>query len=156
MLPGMELISVLHRHAIPLVLIGGHAVNVHGFARVTEDIDVVWQRSTSSEAALLAALTEIDARFIADEIDPATGIERTCPVTSPFIQQAHSMMLWTRLGFLDLFDSVPGLPRESVSALFTDAIEADGVKYASLGWLKRMKIASNRGKDRLDLENLPD
>jgi hypothetical protein len=50
-------------------------------ARATEDLDIVWVRLPGSEQALLAAVTEIDAKYIGDEIDPATDLERTYPVT---------------------------------------------------------------------------
>ena len=36
-----------------------------------------------------------------------------------------------------------------------DAMIVDGHKYASLEWLRRMKKASGRPQDLIDLENLP-
>src|SRR5580704_7873658 len=99
--------DVLQRHGVPFVIIGGHAVNLHGYMRTTEDSDLIWLRSKESAAALLAALNEIHAQFITDEIDPATRIEKASPVTQPFITASHLMMLVTDLGFVDLFDYVP-------------------------------------------------
>jgi hypothetical protein len=49
------------RHHVPLVVIGGYAVIYHGYVRSTEDVDIVFQRTLESEAALLAALSELDA-----------------------------------------------------------------------------------------------
>ena len=141
---------------MPFVIIGGHAVNFHGYGRATEDIDVVWLRSPEAEQLLLRALTEIDARYIGKEIDPDTGIERTYPITLGFIQSSRLMMLWTRYGFLDLFDHVPGFPQENVRQLLTSSIESEELQYVSLNWLRQMKQASGRTKDRLDLENLPE
>ena len=43
MAPDIELLTILRRHAVPFVIIGGHAVNFHGYRRVTEDTDVVWR-----------------------------------------------------------------------------------------------------------------
>ena len=77
MAPDRSVLDVLHRHGVPFVVIGGHAVNYHGHLRATEDTDVVWQRSVDSEPRLLAALEELSAEWIGDEVDPATGIERT-------------------------------------------------------------------------------
>ncbi|MFM7035050.1 MAG: hypothetical protein ACKOYJ_07695 [Planctomycetia bacterium] len=45
MAPDHRLFEVLLRHRIPFVVIGGHAVNVHGHLRATEDTDVLWLRS---------------------------------------------------------------------------------------------------------------
>jgi hypothetical protein len=151
-----QLLEVLTRHGVPFVVIGGHAVNFHGFGRVTEDTDVVWLRSAQSEHALLDALVELDAHYIGKEIDPATGIERTYPVSLPFIKSSPLMMLLTKEGFLDLFDYIPGMPNEDARQLLTSSISSGSLRYASLEWLRRMKHVSGRAKDKLDLENLPE
>ncbi|MGA2584249.1 MAG: hypothetical protein ABSG31_13300 [Tepidisphaeraceae bacterium] len=78
------------------------------------------------------------------------------PVTLTYIHSTHIALLTTRLGFLDLFDFIPGFPQEDVTQLMDSAVESAGVKYASLPWLRRMKTASGRHKDKLDLENLPE
>ena len=78
--------ALLKRHGVPFVVIGGHAVNFHGYGRATEDVDVLWLRTAISEKALFAALAEINAQYISDEIDLATGMERparTSPRFSP-------------------------------------------------------------------------
>jgi len=154
--PDFELFDLLRRHSIPFVIVGGHAVNFHGYRRATEDTDVVWVRSAESERSLFQALSEIDAQYIGDDIDPATGIERTYPVDPTFIQISRLMMLWTKLGFFDLFDYVPGHPDADVRELLATSVEADGYRFASLDWLRRMKKVSGRTKDLLDLENLPE
>ena len=64
-------------------------------------------------------------------------------------------MLITDLGFLDIFDLIPGFPRVPVDELFESAIKIDGRPFVSLDWLKKLKLASNRPQDRIDLENLP-
>ena len=154
--PDFEILQSLKRHGIPFVIVGGHAVNFHGYRRATEDTDAVWLRSPEQEEALLKALTEIGARYIGTEIDPATGIERTFPVTLPWIRTTRLMMLYTKHGFLDLFDYVPGLPSEDPNVLITSGVEVDGLRFARLDWLRRMKQAAGRAKDALDLENLPE
>jgi len=149
-----QLLAVLRRHGVPFVVIGGHAVNFHGYIRTTEDVDVVWLRSPQAEQDLLAALTEVNAAFISNEIDPSTRLERTVPVTLQFIESRRLMMLVTRLGFLDLFDYVPGIPQEKPQLLFDSAVAMGDLKFVSLDWLRRMKHASARPKDLEDLQNL--
>ena len=65
------------------------------------------------------------------------------------------MMLCTSVGFLDLFDYVPGFHDVPVSEVWETALDVGGVRFASLEWLRRMKQAAGRPKDLLDLENLP-
>ena len=45
MAPDPGILDVLTRHAVPFVVVGGHAVNLHGYIRATEDTDVLWVRS---------------------------------------------------------------------------------------------------------------
>lgn len=154
--PELELVDVLRGHGVPFVVVGGHAVNVHGYRRATEDTDVVWLRSPAAEEALFRALTEVDARHIGRDVDPATGLERMIPVTIEWIRASHLMMLWTRHGFFDLFDYIPGFPAEAVGQLLATGMDVNGVRFASLEWLRRMKRAAGRPKDLLDLQNLPE
>ena len=147
--------ETLRRHGVPFVIVGGHAVNYHGHRRATEDADVVWLRTPQSERALAAALAELNAQYITREIDPATGIERALPVNASFVAANRLMMLWVPdLGFLDLFDYVPGEPGSDVAELFRTSVEAEGYRYASLAWLRRMKRQAGRSKDLQDLEEL--
>lgn len=151
-----QLIDALTSHSVPFVIIGGHAVTFHGYVRATEDTDIVFQRSAEAERSLLQALTDVNARWIGDEIDPETGIEQTHPVTIQYIQRTGLMMLVTDFGFLDIFDYIPGFPHEAVERLFATAVDQGSHRYVSLAWLRKMKSTTSRPKDQLDLENLPE
>lgn len=155
MAPDFRVFEILTGHGVPFLIIGGHAVSFHGYVRATEDTDVLWVRSPEAERGLLAVLEELHAEYIGKEIDPATGIEQTHPVTAAFIRSQSLMMLCTSAGFLDLFDYVPGYPEQAVAALFESCREAEGLRFVSLEWLRRLKAAAGRPKDLLDLENLP-
>ncbi len=150
------LLDVLRRHNVPLVIIGGHAVAYHGYVRATEDLDIVFRRTAESEQSLICALEEVNACWIGDEIDPQTGIERLHPVTTEFVRGTHLMMLETDHGFLDIFDYIPGFPAASVDELFDSAEQSGEYRYVSLAWLRKMKSATDRSADRLDLERLPE
>ena len=156
MSPDIRVLDTLRRFGVRFTIVGGHAVNVHGFTRITEDVDVVWLRSEEQEQKLLLALTELRAHYIGSEIDPATRIERTYPVTLAYIRSMHLMMVFMDEGFLDIFDYVPGFPDEDVNRLFESSVEVDGFSYASLAWLRKMKEAAGRPKDLLDLQKLPE
>ena len=149
-----RIFAALQKHGVPFIVIGGHAVIRHGYMRTTEDVDVVWLRSSESARALLASLTELQAVWIGKEIDRTTGIERTFPVSAAYIDCQHLMMLWTPWGPLDLFDYIPGIPDEDVRQLFETGVEGDGLRFSSLSWLRRMKRIAGRTKDLADLEEL--
>lgn len=147
--------GTLTRHHVPFVIIGGHAVNFHGHIRITEDSDIVWRRTTESEQSLLNALTELNARWLGDQVDPATGIEKDYPVTPAYIRSTHLMMVWTEKGFLDIFDHVPSKPELDIEPLFESSVTDGRFQYASYDWLVRMKQAAGRRKDLDDLANIP-
>lgn len=150
-----ELLRLLQRHQVPFVVVGGHAVTFHGHLRATEDVDVVWLRSPEADRRLLGALQELHAGWIASDIDPVTKLERVVPVTAAYIASKNLLMLVTDHGFLDLFDYVPGLPDVTVDELAArSVVTPEGLHYASLDDLRRMKQASGRPKDLDDLQNL--
>ena len=155
MLPDTRAFLVLTRHRVPFVIIGGHAVNFHGYVRSTEDADAIWIRTSESKVALLAALTELHAQYIGNEKDPATGLEKMYPVTPSYINVSHLIMVWTDIGFLDLFDYIPGYLDADVNEFYAESHERDGLRYASRSWLEKMKRAAGRSKDLDDLANLP-
>jgi hypothetical protein len=151
----LTIFQLLARAGVPFVIIGGHAVNFHGHVRATEDTDLIFERSPASEAALLEALESIHACWISDERDPATGHEKLIPVSLPYVRGEHLMMLTTDLGFVDLYDYVPGFPDVPVADIFSDSIKLDNLRFVSLLWLRKLKQAAGRHKDLDDLEHLP-
>jgi hypothetical protein len=146
---------MLARAGIPYVIIGGHAVNFHGYVRTTEDADVIFHRTPASETSLLRVLESIHACWVSNERDPQTGLERLVPVTSPYLRTQHLMMLNTDLGFLDIYDYVPGFPDVPVQELFTDSVVVEELRFISLHWLRKLKTSAARHKDLDDLEHLP-
>lgn len=64
-------------------------------------------------------------------------------------------MLGTTFGYVDMFDFLPGIPDVPVEALLQDIHVSQGCPFVSLEWLKRLKRASNRPIDQIDLEHLP-
>lgn len=158
MAPGNPLLVLEHlrKHEVPLVVIGGYAVTFHGYLRATEDVDIVFVRSEASEIALWEALDEINACWIGNELDPTTSLESLVRVNAAYIRSTRLMMLVTELGFLDIFDYVPGCPDVTVEELLSASIQHPaGYRFASLKLLRQMKSASGRPKDLLDLEMLP-
>lgn len=151
----LRFVDLMVEAGIPFVVIGGHAVNVHGFARATEDVDLLYQRSRDTDAQLCEVLDDINAFYIGNELDPETGIEKTYPVTIDYIHQNQLMMLGSDLGYIDLFTFVPGIPNASVEELIASAEHINDRPFVSLAWLRKLKEASGRPQDLIDIENLP-
>ena len=141
---------------MPFVIIGGHAVNFHGYVRTTEDADIVFDRTAASEAALLQFLQSIRACWISHERDLQTGLERLIAVSAACVHTEHLMMLWSDLGFLDIYDFVSGFPDTPVQEFFADAGALGELRFVSLAWLRKLKAHAVRHKDLDDLEHLPE
>jgi len=55
-----RLLSVLHDAEVRFVIIGGVAATIHGSARLTSDLDVVYARDRENLERLVAALQPLD------------------------------------------------------------------------------------------------
>ena len=89
----------------------------------------------------------------------ATGLiqipdTKEIPVNQKYLSN-HLMMMKTDLGYLDIFDFIPGFPEIPTEELFDTAENYQGTKIVSLEWLKKIKNASGRSRDIEDLKNLP-
>ena len=51
-----RLLDTLGKHEIKFILVGGAAAIAHGSARLTQDLDIVYERSTENIDRLVAAL----------------------------------------------------------------------------------------------------
>lgn len=149
-----DFVTKLSNRNVKFAVIGGHAVNFHGYLRTTEDLDLVFLREQATEDALLQTLEEFNAFWIGDEIDPETGLEVTHPISLDYLRSHSLLMLGTTFGYVDMFDFLPGIPAVSVEVLLQDTQQSEGCPFVSLDWLKRLKRASNRPIDRIDLEHL--
>lgn len=146
--------EILKEHGVEFVIIGGHAVNYHGYVRTTEDFDIIVKADDANSHKLFETLSKMNACWITDEIDPETKIEKTRPVTLSYMNNNHLMMLCTDHGYLDIFDFIPGFPEVPVGDIFATCDESLGLKYISLEWLIKIKQKSGRSRDLDDLENL--
>lgn len=151
----LSIVDRLMNRGVDVVVIGGHAVIFHGYLRTTEDIDLIFRRTPSNEERLFEVLLEMNAFWISNEIDPITKLEIIQPISLPYIRENSMMLLGSRLGYIDLFDFVPGLPETPFDEIWRQAINANGRPFVSLDWLRRMKQTANRPQDQIDLQHLP-
>lgn len=147
------IISVLHRHGVKFVVIGGFAVQLHqvdGLAR-TSDIDVTPEPSRDNLERLIAALAELDARLRGEGL-PDEGLE--IPWHVELLERMDlALNLLTRFGPLDLSlhpsgtDGYADLSRSSTELPLGETL----VPTASLEDIVRSKTAAGRAKDNLAL-----
>jgi predicted nucleotidyltransferase len=146
-----EILRVLAAHSVEFVVIGGVAVQAHGYIRWTKDLDVIVRPTALNFSRLSEALGELEAER------RGSG---TLKLTDPHqLRRAPLVPVMTAAGPLDVVnvEHVRGAPR-SYDALREAAlvIELSGseVAVAGLSDLIRMKRAAGREHDLADIEAL--
>jgi hypothetical protein len=139
-----QIIPPLVRAKVDFILVGGMAAILHGSARVTFDVDLLYARTEENIERLAAALA------------PHGPYLRDAPPNLPFSWDAKTIsgglnfILTTKLGDVDLFAEVAG--GETYSDLLSHSfdVEAFGVRFkcVDLPTLIRIKEAADRPKDR--------
>jgi hypothetical protein len=146
-----ELLRVLVAHGVDFVVIGGIAVQAHGYIRFTKDLDAIVEPATLNFSRLSEALGELEAA-----LRGPGALKLTDPHQS---RRAPLIPVMTTAGPLDVrnADQVAGGPR-SYDALRHAAlvIELAGleVPVAGLSDLMRMKRTAGREHDLADIDAL--
>jgi hypothetical protein len=137
------LLSTLGRSEVSYILVGGAAAIAHGSARLTQDVDIVYDRSPANLDRLVAALSGHKPYL------------RGAPPGLPFAWDRTTLLrgmnftLSTTLGDIDLLGEIPG--GGAYPDLIAGAIELQvfGTRCLSLSLpqLIRAKRAAGRPKD---------
>ena len=137
------LLRTLDDQGVAYILVGGAAATVHGSARLTLDVDVVYRRTPDNLARLVSALAPY-----------APGL-RGAPAELPFqwdvetLDRRLNFTLTTTLGPIDLLGEIVG--GGTYEELFADTTEvtAFGVRCrcVTLDRLIRLKRAAGRPRD---------
>jgi hypothetical protein len=129
------------------VLIGGLAAVAQGAPIATFDVDIVHARTPSNIDALLAFLTQVNARYRG-----RPGGSPLAPSRTALEGPGHSLFM-TDLGPLDVLGAIEG--GRSFDDLLPDAVEIDlrgsAIKVLSLAAIVRHKRSSSHAKDQLML-----
>ncbi len=133
----------LNAHHVEYLLIGGYAVNYHGYPRATADMDIWVAAHPANADKVVAALKEF-------------GLD--LPELSPELF-LHPWQI-VRLGLppvrIEVSTTISGVDfAECYAARVTDTLDGIPVCIISLGHLKLNKKASGRHQDLADLEHLP-
>lgn len=142
-----ELINLwksLNEHSVEYIMIGGFAVNLHGFSRTTGDLDIWLKDSKDNRSNLGKALAQFGYGNIAfDKID--------------FIPGWSNLYIGNGIS-LDIVTSMVGL--ENIT--FDDALSAAAVArifdvevpFLQINQLIQNKKSTNRPKDKIDIIEL--
>lgn len=145
MSPELErLLPILVRAGAEFIVIGGVAGTIHGAARATYDVDLLYARNAEN------------IHRLANSLAPHKPYLREAPPGLPFtwdaktIRSGLNFTLTTELGDIDLLGEVAR--RETYTDLLPHSfdVEAFGVRFkcVDLPTLIRIKEAAGRAKDR--------
>ena len=137
------LIPLLVKGGVRFILVGGAAAVAHGSSRLTNDLDIVYERSTEN------------IRRIIDTLDPYQPYLRGAPPGLPFRWETKTLAaglnftLTTSLGNIDLLGEIAGGGKFETLIDESSAIEIFGVSClcVSLEKLIQLKRAAGRPKD---------
>ncbi len=145
-----ELIERLSAAEVDFIVVGGLAVNAWGHLRGTRDLDIVPEPGKENLERLATVLEALGGRVEVAEGRLGPSAIRT------FLAAGDRTLVATELAPVDVLQGHPPVPR--FADLDRDAVDVDlggvNVRVCSLEVLRAMKQASNRSRDREDLEAL--
>lgn len=98
-----RLLTVLASHEVKFIIVGGVAATIHGSARLTNDLDIVYARDGENIQRLVAAL------------QPLGPYQRGAPAGLPFrfdektLRAGLNFTLTTEAGAIDLLGEIAGV-----------------------------------------------
>ena len=143
MIDFQKLLEALSSGGVKFVIVGGVAATIHGSARLTSDIDVVYERSDTNFRRLVSAL------------GPLGPYLRGAPAGLPFrfdeetLRHGLNFTFTTSAGPIDLLGELTGVGRYAQLEGHTVDVELFGTTYRCLDLetLIRAKRAAGRPKD---------
>jgi hypothetical protein len=141
------LLDALGKHEVAFIVIGGAAAVAHGSARLTQDLDIVYQRSPANLDRLVAALAEYKPYL--------RGVPPGLPFSweSSTLARGLNFTLVTAIGDIDLLGEIPGGGSYEDLAGETIALEVFGTRCLCLSLLQLIRAKRAAGRPR-DLDTL--
>ena len=135
--------GVLVRGGVEFIVIGGAAATIHGSARVTRDVDIVYRRTAEN------------LRRMVDALSPYSPYLRGAPAGLPFrwdedtLRRGLNFTLTTSIGDLDLLGEVTGGGNFEALLAHSSPVQAFGIECLCLNLDKliQVKRAAGRPKD---------
>jgi hypothetical protein len=146
-------LRTLMAYKVDFVVIGGLAARLHGSPTVTNDLDICHDRSATNLKRVAGALEEMEARLRLP--DPAERVDIS--IDERLLAATQDLTLMTAFGGFDLLARPAGTEGYKELIRGAVALELDrglSVAVASIDDLIRMKRASGRPKDLIEVEVL--
>ncbi len=137
------LLNTLGDNEVEFIIVGGLAANVHGSARFTDDLDVVYRRTPENIARLV------------DAMRPLNPYLRGAPLGLPFdwsaatVQAGLNFTLTCSAGAIDFLGEIAGGGSYDTLVAHTSKVPLFGHQplVLDLPWLIHVKRAAGRRKD---------
>ena len=140
----LELLRALNQHEVEYLVVGGYAVNFHGYRRTTGDIDLWIKPDNDNKIKIVSVLKEMEV----DEsmLEQLAAFDFTEPLVFSDGVEPFKIDFLTHLSNVKFDDA---WDKKIVS-------EMDGIviPYIDLNNLLLSKFTTGRLKDKIDLEEL--
>src|ERR1700685_2733272 len=152
-----KIVRALNTAKVHFLVAGGLAVNAHGYARFTNDVDLVIRLTEKDILAAFKALEKI-------------GYKPIAPVSAQEFSDSENREHWVKtkkmtvLQFwsdkhretpVDIFATEPfDFDTEYKIALMENLSPKSKVRFVSIGTLIKLKTKANRAEDKIDIKNL--
>jgi hypothetical protein len=145
-----ELLERLVEAEIRFVAVGGLAVGAWGYVRATKDLDLVPDPALDNLERLATLLHGLGGK-----VEVADG-QLTGDAIRAFLKTGDRTLVVTDLGRVDVIQGHPQIPAFETLDANATTVEVEGLplRVCSFDHLLEMKRASNRPRDRDDLESL--
>jgi hypothetical protein len=141
----LRLLSVFQKHSVDYLIVGGFAVNRYGYNRTTGDLDIYLRDTKQNRKNLIEAIEEM-------------GYGRYDMLLDTPIIAGYCEIMMDDGMYADLMTDIPGLEKENydeyLNMATVDVVQGFEIKFLHYNHLLENKKATNRPKDRLDVEEL--
>lgn len=146
----LKVVKKLDQHQIPYAIAGGYALALHGIVRATMDIDLILNLKKSDFIRFQKAMSELS-------LQPRLPLlpEQIIEFRKEYIE-TRNLIAWSFVNFQDPSEIVDLLLIEDLQKLKPVRLQLGQyhINVISLSDLARMKKASGRPQDLLDLEKI--
>lgn len=140
-----EVLEAFNKAGVRYIVVGGYAINFHGYERNTSDLDLWVEPSEENKLRILEALNRLD--YSLEEVKPIEGFD----FTKPFL-----FRIGEKPNDVEVFNFISGVlysEADKNKILFSMPDEPE-VFFISIRDLVVNKLSTGRQKDKIDVDEL--